>query len=77
MGFPLFNVYLICNRLTIIHRNDVAIEKAQVLAKEHDIKASAYKVDGKRTVGTSEVHAHKKNTEMLSFNLQFRSPLKY
>jgi hypothetical protein len=33
-----------------INRNDVAIEKAQILAKEHGVKASAYKVDGKQTV---------------------------
>lgn len=33
-----------------VNRNDVAIEKAQVLVKEHGIKAFAYKVDGKRSL---------------------------
>lgn len=32
----------------VVGRNDVAIEKAQNLAKEHNIKTSAYKVDGER-----------------------------
>ena len=30
-----------------VNRNDIAIEKAQVLANEHGVKALAYKVDGK------------------------------
>ncbi|CAP94001.1 Pc16g13310 [Penicillium rubens Wisconsin 54-1255] len=34
--------------------NDVAIEKAQVLAKEHDVKASAYKVDVSESTRVSE-----------------------
>lgn len=49
-----------------IHRNDVAVEKAQVLAREHGIQASAYKVDGKRTVGAPCTQRRCQNAKLKS-----------
>lgn len=43
--------------LTLRHRNDAAIAKAKELASAHNIKAVAYKVDGKHNLPTSSPNA--------------------